>query len=100
MKKNTIEENVGLLDQFTSHPTTMSKSLQSKLPKQTTAFTSVCIRVENGKYEKLKALASREHMSIKDVLDQFLGAAIAQYEKAHGVIESEDVSNEPKKLFS
>lgn len=51
------------------------------------------------KMEKLRAIAMRETLTIKEVLEACMDLAIEAYEKKHGEIQVSTMSRKGKKLF-
>ena len=48
---------------------------------------------------KLKEISFRETLTIKEIMEQIIGDAIAAYEKTHGEVKPTDHRGDVSKLF-
>ena len=58
-----------------------------------------CTIVKTEQIKKLRIIAKREGLQIKDVVEAAFGKAITAYERKHGKIEEEDSRKNLKDLF-
>jgi len=68
--------------------TNKAKPLQSETKKSTTKEVRATFIIDEGKLEKIKALAQTEGVLIKEVLDRVLGSSIQRWEAKHGKIKT------------
>ena len=86
--KNMENENVERSD-----VSSFSKSKQDNVPEE-----RFCTIADRDALRKIRIIAAREHLQIKEVVNAAFALAISNYEKKHGKLDSE-VKGNPKNLF-
>jgi len=75
-----------------------NSSVETKQSDEIVLEERFCTIADRNALRKIRIIAAREHLQIKEVVNAAFALAISNYEKKHGKLDG-DIKGNPKNLF-